>query len=90
MSGNIIFLGKKYLKSRHFLRLGQGIFKGNLGHSRPQSPSFLCHVVGNTLSRVALGTRMESGHKSSRMLITFFRPEHFETLKDRVTGSVNV
>ena len=28
-------------------------------HSRPQSPSFLGHVVGNKLSRVALGTRMK-------------------------------
>ena len=27
-------------------------------HSRPQSPSFLGHVVGYKLSRVALGTRM--------------------------------
>ena len=29
-------------------------------HSRPQSPSFLGHVVGYKLSRVALGTRMLS------------------------------
>ena len=27
-------------------------------HFRPQSPSFLGHVVGYKLSRVALGTRM--------------------------------
>ena len=27
-------------------------------HSRPQSPSFLRHVVGYKLSRVALGTRL--------------------------------
>ena len=34
------------------------------GHSRPQSPSFLGHVVGKRgykLSRVALGTRMLPG-----------------------------
>lgn len=36
------------------------------GHSRPQSPSFLGHVVlkplvGYKLSRVALGTRMNNG-----------------------------
>ena len=33
------------------------------GHSRPQSPSFLGHVVGYKLSRVALGTRMPRGMK---------------------------
>ena len=32
--------------------------KFNLTHSRPQSPSFLGHVVGYRLSRVAVGTRM--------------------------------
>ena len=47
------------------------------GHSRPQSPSFLGHVVGKRgvgykLSRVALGTRIEYDRFCARFSVVIY------------------
>ena len=62
----------------HFLFHARVLWRAN--HSRPQSPSFLGHVVGYKLSRVALGNACKSAKKwyLMRMCISWLCP--FKTL----------